>query len=72
MRTADLEYLHETIEDEFATIYKQAERTAAKLEVTPALPQTAMKQQHWNNVLPENPEEYYKQTIAIPFIVRFI
>ena len=41
--------MRESTENEFATINKQAERIASTLEVTPAISQTAMAQQHWNN-----------------------
>ena len=41
--------MRESTENEFATVNKQAERIASALEVTPAISQTAMVQQHWNN-----------------------
>ena len=42
---ADLEYLCELIEGELTMIYKQAERMAVKVALTPAKPRTAMRKQ---------------------------
>ena len=67
-----IEHLLESIEDDFATIYKQIERMTAKLPVTPATSRTAIAQQNWNNVLSEDREEYCRQAIAIPLIERFL
>ena len=59
--TCIFQYLHESIKDEFATIYKEAERMAAKLAVTSTIPRAATKQQHWDKLPLENPGEYYKR-----------
>ena len=57
MCIADLEDLRESIEDEFATIYKRAGRMTFKLTVTPAIRRTAMRKKHRNNVPSKNFEE---------------
>ena len=51
---------------EFASIYKQAERLAAKIVVTPAILRIAKRQQHQNYVASGNPGKCYKEAIAIP------
>ena len=45
---SDLDYLHNSIKDEFSKIYRQAVRMEMKLSVTPSIPQTIISQQYRN------------------------
>ena len=61
--------LREDIGNAFNIIYLQAERMADKLQVSPTLPRTAKRQQHYrNNVEARTPEEYYRRALAIPML----
>ena len=60
--------LRELIEDDFTTIYKQAERMTANLAVIPEIPRTAMRKQYWINDFLRNREEYYRGAITDRFV----
>ena len=48
--------------------YKQAERLAEKLHVELTLQRSVVGQMQRNNVLAENPEEYYRRALTIPLV----
>ena len=62
-----MQHMRQTIDEEFHKIYKQTERLAEKLHVEPTIPRSAVRQMHRNNVPAENPEDYYRRALAIPF-----
>ena len=68
----DMQQMRQTTDEEFHKIFKQTERLAEKLHVEPTIPRFTVRQIHRNNVSAENPEEYYRRALAIPFIDRFI
>lgn len=69
---SDMQVIRETIDEEFSVIYRQAERMANQLFVTPIIPRVALRQMHRNNVPATTPEEYYRRAMAIPLLDTFI
>ena len=67
---SDIDYLLNSIKDEFPKIYQQVVRMGMKLSVTPSIPRTTMRQQHRNNIPSENPGEQCKRATAIPLLDR--
>ena len=67
---SDIDYLRNSIKDEFPKIYQQVVRMGMKLSVTPSIPRNTIRQQHRNNISSENPGEYYKRATTIPLLDR--
>ena len=67
---SDIDYLCNSIKDEFPKIYQQVVRMGMKLSVTPSIPRNTMRHQHRNNIPSENPGEYYKRATTIPLLDR--
>ena len=59
---SDLDYLHNSIKDDFSKIYRQAVRMEMKLSVTPSIPQTIISQQY-DSMPSKNTEKYYIRVI---------
>ena len=68
----NLSYIRENVDKEADVIYQQATRMAGKLFVEPAIPRTATRQAHRNNVHAETPLVYYKRALIIPFMDTII
>jgi hypothetical protein len=56
------------IDAEFETCFHDAKRIAEELDITVTVPRTCNKQQHRANIHRDNPKEYYKSAVAIPFL----
>ena len=63
---SDLDYVCNSVKDDFSKIYQQIVRIGIKLSVTPSIPRNTIRQQHRNNISSENSEEYYRRAIAVP------
>ena len=62
----DLDYLRNSVKDEFSKLYQHAVRMGMKLSVTPLISRTSIRQEHRNNIPSKNPEKYYERAITIP------
>ena len=57
---------------EFKKIYSQAQRMAEKIAVEEKFPRIIKRQQHRGNQPATTPEDYYRQSLAIPFLDTLI
>ena len=64
--------VRDKIEEEFFVIYRQAERIATSLDVSPSVPRTVSRQMHQSNISANIPEEHYRRVLAIPVLDTFI
>jgi hypothetical protein len=64
--------LRETIDEDFGKIYEQAVRMAAQIDVQPAKPRAAGRQQHRANAPAESVQGYFLRNMAIPFLDHVI
>ncbi|KAL5497565.1 hypothetical protein EMCRGX_G014061 [Ephydatia muelleri] len=64
----DFQCLRDGVDMEFQAIYNQAERLGQSVGVEPSLPRIAKMQMYRDNYPAENPLEYYRRTLAIPFL----
>ena len=67
-----MQVVWDEIEEEFLVIYRQAERIAASLDVSPSVPRTVSKKMNRSNIPANTPEEYYRRVLAIPVLGTFI
>ena len=68
----DMRVVRDKIEEEFLVIYRQAERIATSLDVSPSVPRTVSRQMHQSNISANIPEEYYRRVLAITVLDTFI
>ena len=64
--------VRDKIEEEFLVIYRQAERIATSLDVSPSVPRTVSRQMYRSNIPASTPEEYYRRVLAILVLDTFI
>ena len=64
--------LRESTEADFTTIYEQAVRMAAAVEVEPAKPRGAGQQKDRSNTPAQTVEQYYLRNMAIPLVDHII
>ena len=64
--------IRETIDADFHTIYEQAVRMAAAVDVEPEKPRGAGRQMHRSNAPAESVEQYYLRNMAIPLVDHII
>jgi len=69
---SDLTDSRSRAEEEFAKIYKEASKLATDLGVTLQKPRTTTRQTHRDNLEPDTEEEYFRRSVYIPFLDRFI
>ena len=76
MQIADIKEVYEAerqnIDVSFQSIYDQAVRMAAKVDVTPSQPRVSKRQRHRNNAPSGSIFEHYKVNTAIPFLDHII
>ena len=58
----------QAIDDNFQLIYQQCERLAEKIGCEIAMPRITGRQQHRSKPLSARPLDYFKRTVAIPFL----
>ena len=56
------------VDNNFNRIFAQSVRMADKVGATVMMPRIAKRQQHRNNTEALDPQQYYKRTVAIPFL----
>ena len=64
--------MRQITDEKFHKVYNQSERLAETLHIEPTIPRSAVSQMHRNDAPSENPEEYYREALAIPLVDRFI
>ena len=64
--------VRDKIEEEILVIYRQAERIATSLDISPSVPRTVSTQMHRSNIPANTSEEYYRRVMAIPVLETFI
>ena len=52
----------------FKAWYANAVDLGSDLGTEPSIPRTASRQQHGENTPHDSPEEYYRQTLFVPFL----
>ena len=60
------------VDNNFNHIFAQSVRMADKVGTTVMMPRIAKRQQHRNNTEALDPQQYYKRTVAIPFLDHII
>ena len=56
----------------FSTIFKQCVTMAEKVKNKVSTPRITSRQQHRNNIAANSPEDYYRRSVAIPFLDHII
>ena len=60
--------VRDKIEEEFLVVFRQAERIATSLDISPSVLRTVWRQTNQTNIPANTPEEYYRRVLAIPFL----
>ncbi|KAK3091798.1 hypothetical protein FSP39_022710 [Pinctada imbricata] len=64
--------MRENVDDEFESCFLDAKKIADDIEMEVTIPRTCGKQKHRVNVSSNDPAEYYKLAVAIPFLDYFL
>ena len=67
-----IKVLRKNAETEFNTIYEIVQKICDRLDIPISIPRSAKVQHSRNNVSTENPQDYFRATIFIPFLDNFI
>ena len=67
-----LKYVRENVEEQFKTIFTEAERIANTLHVAASIPRTVSRQVHRSNTPASSPEEYFRTTLGIVLLDKII